>query len=284
MSVSESSDATLDGLPPESFDLSALLGTVKRRSILIVVTIALFISLSLVWVLRQAPLYSSQSLIQVSQHRTALDREREPLLNSAQIDALVSGELRFLSSDNFLLAVIRSEKINKWPEYARLLTKIPEPRILDYPTNGNEIPPTPAEGVLLRALRGKLSAAREGATYIVSLTALSEKPELAARLVNAAAKIYKSETVLRGQRELQKLKDRVALQLLRDRESLLRDDRRIEDALKKGIGYIDKDARPLFEQRLVLISQTRAKMEKTLRAVIMRIQPEDLRVTGIEDT
>ncbi len=284
MSVSESSEETLDGLPPESFDLSALLGTIKRRAVLIVGIITLFITLSLVWVLRQAPLYSSQSLIQVSQHRTALDREREPLLNKAQIDALVAGELRFLSSDNFLLAVIRSEKINKWQEYAKLLTKIPEPRILDYPTNGDKIPPTPAEGVLLRALRGRLSAAREGETYIVSLTALSEKPELAARLVNAAARIYASETILRGQRELQNLKDRIALQLLRDRETLLKDDRKIEDALNKGVRNIDKSARPLFEQRLVRIKQTRAKMEKALQAVIAKIQPEDTRVTSIEDT
>jgi len=284
MSVSETSDASIDGLPPESYDLSALLGTIRRHIVLIIGIIAIFIALSLVWVLRQAPLYSSQSLIRISQHRTALDKEKEPLMNAAQIDALVAGELHYLSSDNFLLAVIRSEKINKWPEYARLLSKLPEVRVLDYPVGGTDILPSAAEGILLRALRGRLSAAREGATYIISLTALAEDPELAARLVNAAARIYKAESVLRGQRELKKLKDRVAMQLLRDREAMLKNDRRIEKTLNKGVSYIDADARPLFQRRLERIRQTRVAIEKTLQSVITQFNVTDENVTAVQDT
>jgi len=284
MSVSASSSTAKDKGEPDSFDLSVLFGMIKRRAVLIVVIMALFLSVSLVWVLRKAPLYSSQSLIQVSQHRTALDSERDPFQNTAQIDALVAGQLRFLSSDNFLLALIRSEKINRWPEYAKVLEKIKNPVVLDYRPNDPAIPPTKAEGQLLRGLRSRLSAAREGATYIVSLTALSESPDYAARLANLAAKIYKEESLLRGTREIRQLKDRIALQLLRDREASLKDGSRVEAALQKGITYIDNNSRAKFLKRLEGIRTARARMERTLAVAIKQVQPVELDVKSIEDT
>lgn len=160
---------------------------------------------------QQTPMYSSQALVILSQSRTALEEERAPLQNNAQIDALVSSELRYLTSDNFLLSLARSENLVNHPEFGG--PRADAPSLVSDPF----IPPTVAESELLPELRSRMGVAREGASYVVSITFLAEDPVFAADLSNAAAELFAQSSLERGSNTARSLAQRVISELPRRR-------------------------------------------------------------------
>jgi capsular polysaccharide biosynthesis protein len=268
----------------EVFDLRALFAVIKRRGWLIVLITVAFIVLSLINVMSAIPLYSSRTLVLLSQPRTALENERAPLLNSAQIDALVAGEIRLIDSDNYLLLIIRSKKIYLWPEYRRLLSDISDPGILPSGTDIQTQLPTVAEGRLLRALRSRLSVEREGATYLISFTALSEDANHAAQLVNAAARLYQYQATQRGRNEAAKLKNQIIVQVSQQRLGLLRTDNTMDSIFLKGINSIESQDKDIFLDRFKKIKFDRNLLEKKIGEFLVESQPSFTDLSGIEDT
>ena len=194
----------------EGYDLRALILALKRRWLVVVVTILVCVALSLFMVLRETPRYTSQALVVLSQSRTALEQERAPLQNNAQINALVSSETRFLTSDNFILDLVRTMRLAAHPEF------IPggvNPHDVMVIPSGSSAPPTSVEALVMASVRGSMSVAREGSSYLISITFVSEDPEFAAELANTAASLLTRRASERGSSTALELAQRVAAQL-----------------------------------------------------------------------
>ncbi|MEM6306358.1 MAG: hypothetical protein AAF701_00040 [Pseudomonadota bacterium] len=226
-------DNTTPSFEPEldGYDIMAVFRAIRRRGLVLFAIISAVVGLTFYMVETQTPVFQSQALVTLAQPRTALENERDPLQNSAQIEALISTELRYLTSDNFLLDFIRKENLAQLPEYGGDLNYRPARR--------QAVRPDIVEGNVLPILRSKLSIQQEGASYIVSLTLQSEAAERAAHLANSAASLFVENASQRGARTTRGLADRVAGQLKKQ-----------SDELSFAIANLDAMIEPILQTRL----------------------------------
>lgn len=174
----------------EEFDLRGVLGLLRRRIRLIVVTIVLVLAVTGGVMLTLKPVYTASTLILVDPSRKDLLDPEAQMQGSSSDSARVESEVELVKSETTLLRVIEELNLVTDPEFGvslglrdRLLAflRIAEPKL-----------PTGAEALqdVLQGVREAVSAQRRGLTYLIAVQARSLDPARAARLANAVAGAY----------------------------------------------------------------------------------------------
>jgi uncharacterized protein involved in exopolysaccharide biosynthesis/Mrp family chromosome partitioning ATPase len=174
----------------EEFDLRGVLGLLRRRIRLIVVTIVLVLACAGGVMLTLKPVYTASTLILVDPSRKDLLDPEAQMQGSSSDSARVESEVELVKSETTLLRVIEELNLVTDPEFGvslglrdRLLAflRIAEPKL-----------PTGADALqdVLKEVREAVSAQRRGLTYLIAVQARSVDPERAAKLANAVSSAY----------------------------------------------------------------------------------------------
>lgn len=166
-------------------DIAELLGAVLSRWLRVVlVTLALLVATFVILMLMPR-LYESSAGVLVEQRQNAFTGLSPQ--SSISAEALMSSQIELIRSRDTLLSVIDSENLRAVPEFAdagispvslvsRLIGRASEPRNIDQQVLSN--------------LYDRLTVSRERDSAIISVSVLSEDPQLAARLANAIANAH----------------------------------------------------------------------------------------------
>lgn len=156
-------------------------GLVRRRAGLIGLILALGLGAATLFVLARPSLYTATALVLV-----ALPDGRAP-----DADARMDSEVEILRSDATLLATVRALRLGDDPSFGREASMWDE---AIGPVSPAEAAPEDAgveeERDALGRLRERVTVARRGATFVVSVEVRATQAERAAELANAVAAAY----------------------------------------------------------------------------------------------
>jgi len=174
----------------DSIDVRRIVGLLRRRLRLILVTMAAVTALTCIVVFSLQPIYSASTLVLVdTSHKNLLDPQDQYQSGSSD-SARVDSEVELVGSDSNLLNVIDQLHLLNDPEFGVKLDL--QQRILAFLRLQKGDLPTGQEAVasVLGGLRHAVDAQRVGLTFLISIQAYSLSPEKAATLANAVANSY----------------------------------------------------------------------------------------------
>jgi succinoglycan biosynthesis transport protein ExoP len=172
-----------------TFDLRAILGLLRRRLRLILVTVIVVTAVAGFVIFSLAPVYTSSALILVDPSRKNLLAGDAQSGNTAADSARIDSEVEILRSDNVLLKVIEAENLLSGDNIVQLsLTS----RLMAFLRLADPELPSAEQALsqALTSLRNAITVQRRGLTYLISVQARSGDPQRAAVLANATAEAY----------------------------------------------------------------------------------------------
>lgn len=171
-------------------DLRAIFSFIKRQMQLVIVVFVAVLGLTAIYVFTLTPIYTATTLVMVDPSSKNLLLDQTQMGNNSVTDARIEGEVLLAKSDNVLLTVIDRENLVNNREFqaqlgftARILSflRLREPTLP---------PPEQALRQTLSKLSSMVNVQRHRSTFLISISASSEDPEMAAKLANAVAKAY----------------------------------------------------------------------------------------------
>jgi polysaccharide biosynthesis transport protein len=174
-------------------DLRGLLGLLRRRLWLIVVTAGLCLALAAGALYALEPAYTATALILVDPSKKNLLDPEQQMLGSSSDSARVDSEVELVKSEVTLRSVVARLDLIADEEFGvkvgltdQLLAflRIAEPRL----PSGEE-----ALNQVQAKLRQAVTVQRRGLTFLISVQASSHRPAMAAELANSVAETYITE-------------------------------------------------------------------------------------------
>lgn len=171
-------------------DLKTIVDLLRRRAGLILLVAMLVLGVAGLTVFALKPVYSATALILVDPSKKNLLDPSTEAGGSGSDSLRVDSEVELVKSETTLLAVVEALGLASDPEFGpRLgpldtllgLLRLAQPQ----PPDGRE-----ARAAVLRNLRDSVSAQRRGVTFLIAVTARSQRPEFAATIANAVARTY----------------------------------------------------------------------------------------------
>lgn len=171
-------------------DLKTIVDLLRRRAGLILLVAMLVLGVAGLTVFALKPVYSATALILVDPSKKNLLDPSAEAGGSGSDSLRVDSEVELVKSETTLLAVVEALGLASDPEFGpRLgpldtllgLLRLAQPQ----PPDGRE-----ARAAVLRNLRDSVSAQRRGVTFLIAVTARSQRPEFAATIANAVARTY----------------------------------------------------------------------------------------------
>ncbi|WIY51567.1 Wzz/FepE/Etk N-terminal domain-containing protein [Devosia sp. YIM 151766] len=267
-------------------DLRAVFSFLRRQFWLVLAIFLAIIGLAGLYLLTLTPIYTATTLVMVDPSSRNLLLDQPQTGASSAIDARVEGEVLLAKSDNVLLAVIDRENLGANSEFQagpgfadRLLSFLG----LRAPLSST---PDDALRQILAKLDSRISVQRHRATFLISISASSEDPDLAARLANAMASAYIGSQLSAKVQGALAARDVVIRQLDAARQSLMENDgfsqRPVEEAPETPTELYDMRqrgdlARRQYEQLLALSQQLQAEASLQLadsRVVSAALRPD----------
>ncbi len=176
---------------PNDFDLKAIIALLRRQIRLIVLTIAVFLGVALIYLFSVTPMFTASTLILVDPAQRNLLDPTEPLsIPAMAADARVDSEVEILRSDAIALAVLDNQNLLRDPEFGPqigLMDRVQQ--AVGFEVETRQSGEALVQGVL-RRFSDAVSVRRVGLTYIISVSVDSEDPDRAARLANALAETF----------------------------------------------------------------------------------------------
>lgn len=189
-----------------AIDLRAILNFVRRRWKLIASITALVVLAAIVVLLRLTPLYVGTAQI-------LLDNRRQNVLGPESVvpdltfdSGFVESQVAVLRSRSLLRKVVEKENLTEDPEFgvsatpSEGLVRQLLGRIVGRTSKGSQQRAEPDRIdapvdvlISIEKLRGRLVIDREGTSYAISISVISESPRRAAQLANAVADAYIDE-------------------------------------------------------------------------------------------
>jgi uncharacterized protein involved in exopolysaccharide biosynthesis len=267
------------------FDFAALLRTLRRRLLWIVVPTIAFPVLAAAVSLAMSNYYwaSAQVLVdpegmQVLEGELAANgRSEQTALIYAQNQAYIMG------SNRVLMEVVEREGLARDEEFG-----VPPPGFLAsfFPASPNAVPP---ERIALRALQRNFNVTLNEASFVVEASVRSEDPQKAARLANAIAETYVERRADTRAEAVGRAADGLSAQLDRLRERV-EDGERAVQTYKVANGIIDADGRRIGEQRLSDITTeitrvgARIAEDEALAAEVARLRADSSSFGSVAET
>ena len=174
----------------ERIDMGALLGAVLSRWLRILIVTIVALGVTFVILLFFPKMYESTASLLVeerSDSTAAAGSQAASSTPTIPVEAMMSSQIELIRSRDTLLGVIDSENLRSEPEFTgvdssplslvmQLIGRAPEAGSIDERVLDN--------------LRQRLRIARERDSAVISISVLSEDPELAARIANALARAH----------------------------------------------------------------------------------------------
>lgn len=174
----------------DALDLRTIVDLLRRRGAFILLVTALALVAAGVAILAIKPVYSATALVLVDPNTKNLLDPTVPSGGSGFDSLRVDSEVELVKSEITLLAVAEELSLVADPEFGlrlglhdRLLAllRLAQPRLPD----GRE-----ARAAVLGNLRDSVVVQRRGLTFLIAVSARSERPEFAAAIANAVSRIY----------------------------------------------------------------------------------------------
>lgn len=194
-------------------DMSEILGIVWRKKLRIFLGMLLGGAVAYTLVSRIEPTYTATSQVILDPRYSFMADMTSSIPSLTLSDSVVSSETSILRSNLLLARVVETLNLQAVPEYnpglvpsdttetfgvTSIFGSAPSlegsnETLLDYPVTNSLTPGSasdPLQAAIIRQLQGNLSVVKEGISYVISITAASKDPDLAAAIANTIADAY----------------------------------------------------------------------------------------------
>lgn len=178
------------------------LRVLKRRRGIIALTALAFVMAALLFVMLASPRYTATATILIDPRRSSVvdnDGSQQKSSNPTSDEATVNSQAVLLQSPAVLRRVVSQLNLGADPEFggrASLLAPIKNLFAPAPPALAEQDAQDLAEAKAVSQLaKSGLKVARDGATFVVNINAVSENPEKAAKIANAVTDAYFAEQV-----------------------------------------------------------------------------------------
>ncbi len=251
-------------LDDDEFDLRGVLGLLRRRLRLIIVTIVLVLAATGAVMLTLKPVYTASTLILVDPSRKDLLDPEAQMQGSSSDSARVESEVELVKSETTLLRVIAELNLVTDPEFGvslglrdRLLAflRIAEPQL---PTGEAALQD------VLGKVRDAVSAQRRGLTYLIAVQARAYDPARAATLANAVANAYIREQLEAKIRSTLSSRDIINDRIAEAQDAVAASEQAFDGFIESNIDTITRDTGrtdlAALQQQLQRINADRARI------------------------
>lgn len=174
----------------QEFNLRGMLGTLKRQGLVIVFTVFVIVGITAAVVLSLEPIYRATTLVLVDpSDKNLLDPNTSALSGTAE-NARIESEVIIAKSETTLEMVISELRLREDPDFQPSPGLREQIMILLRVATPREYTPQQLQKFAQGALRSAISINRQGATYLIEVSARSSTPEKAALLANTMARMY----------------------------------------------------------------------------------------------
>ncbi len=179
----------------DEIDLRGILGTLRRRFLLILGCVVLCTLVAGLALFALKPVYSATTLVLVDPSRKDLLDPSAQVSASMSDSARVDSEVELVKSETTLLSVVQQLNLVQDPEFGVRLGL--RDRIWAFLGLGKAELPTGKEALnrVVDSLRAAVAADRRGMTFLVAVSARSGRPDFAATLANTVADTYITQQV-----------------------------------------------------------------------------------------
>lgn len=252
----------------QEFNLSDVIGTLRRQFWVIAVTVAVVVGLSAVVILSLKPIYQATTLVLVDPRDKDLLNPGTSTSSSAAENARVESEVSIAKAESTLQLVLDQAKLIDDPDFMPTVGLRDQILQLLRLAPPEEFSADERQKAALSKLRNAIVIERQGLTYLITISANASTPAKAATLANTVAEMYiraqlqsKVSSVLAGRDIMQ---DRVA----ETRNELVKSEQAFNDfildsaaSIAQSTGRTDLEA---MRQELQQSVQTRERVSAQL--------------------
>jgi capsular exopolysaccharide synthesis family protein len=269
-----------DHSPAPPLDLKALIGVVYQRFWMILAGFMTTFSIIAFITFTQTPVYKAETVVQ-------LDTDQQNVIDLGAIfsglagnTAVIDTEVLVLGSKSLLTRVAVQQKLVEDPEFNPSL-RPPRKGLLSpvkgvvRAVTGAKAPADPfanmtteqKDAALLETAVGilsdKVSVSRVGTTYLITVTALSESPETAARLADEIAEQYRVQQLEEKFEATRKATEWLSERVAGLREEVEEKERRVE-SYRAESGLLAAQGATLTEQQIAYLTTQKATLQVDL--------------------
>ncbi len=174
----------------DALDLRTIADLLRRRAGLILLVTGLALGAAGLALVALKPVYSATALILVDPSKKNLLDPSEQAAGSSSDSLRVDSEVELVKSETTLLAVARELGLAADPEFGVRLG--PQDMLLSILRIGEPSVPSGREAsrAVLSNLRDSVLVQRRGFTFLMAVSARSQRPEFAAAIANAVSRTY----------------------------------------------------------------------------------------------
>jgi capsular exopolysaccharide synthesis family protein len=273
-----SSGGDLSPAPP--FDLKALIGVVYQRFWMILAGFTTTFGIIAFITFTQTPVYKAETVVQLNTDQKNVIDLGAIFSGLAGSTAVIDTEVLVLGSKSLLTRVAVQQKLVEDPEFNPSL--LPPKKGLLSPVQGvvravtgAKAPADPFAGMtkeqkdaaLLETAVGilsdKVSVSRVGTTYLITVTAISESPETAARLADEIAEQYRVQQLEEKFEATRKATEWLSERVSGLREEVEEKERRVE-SYRAESGLLAAQGATLTEQQIAYLTTQKATLQVDL--------------------
>lgn len=266
------------GISLNLFDLKGLLGIIHRRFLLIVFSFVCIFGLVAAWTFSQVPTYRAQTVIQLDTKQVnVVDLGTIFSAMNTNQTSLIDTEVRVIGSKALLSRVAIEQNLVEDPEFNASLRppKTDPVTVLNNSIRGflnsggssgpvRKLTPEEREAQILEGvvatLASKVTVARIGTTYLLTITVSSESPETAARLANEVAEQYRVQQLEEKYNATRKATEWLQLRVSALQEEVEEKERRVE-TFRAETGLLEAQGTTLTEQQIAYLTSQRSELQ-----------------------
>lgn len=244
----------------DALDLKTAFDLLRRRAWLIIVVAALVLGVAGLALLAMRPVYSATALVLVDPStKNLLDPDTETT-GSGSDSLRVDGEVELVKAETTLFAVARELNLAADPEYGFRLGMLDMLRSVLH--LGDPVQPSAKEtlAAALGNLRDNVLVQRRGLTFLIAVSARSQRSDFAAQIANAVSRTY-----IRQQLEAKVASTLASAAILKDRMS----------EASAAVGESERAFDAFIEQNITRIG------EATGRTDFLQMRDEIARLDGL---
>lgn len=253
--------------PETQTSLRDAIDTVFARWRVVAASIILSLSVAAVYIAVTPSTYTAQSTVLLDPRQTQITDAQDVLAGIGSDNAAIASQVEVFRSSELLRAVFVSEKLARDPEFAKPGLIGGMLNLLRGETQG------PSESSIFENFRSRVSAQRQGLTYVIDVRFRSEDPNKAARIVNAIANQYLASEVGERSQASTELSKHLESQISGLRDRLYAAENAVEAfKAKHGIVRLGGEGRTLIRNQIDKLSEQNLKIEEQARQAENRYQ------------
>lgn len=260
-------------------NIKSIISILYRQHVLIIITIATIIFLTMLVVYSITPKYTANAIILVdTSYKDLLDSDIKSQNTSAD-NARVESEVGILKSDHILLDVIRENSLVSDSEFG-IKTRLTD-RVFSWLRLPLSKPPTNDEaiGEVLNTLRPALSINRNGLTYLINIGVVSLDPVKSAKLANAVSESYIKEQISSKVSSTLRARDTIQNRVIAANATIVENEKSFDTYITQNIDRLEKASSSVdltsLHSQLEQLNQQRVQQDLRVEALRKSIIDQD---------